>query len=164
VPRWPGNARRQPTTFGGLTRSRLMQRVRSTGNETTEQRMARLLRKARLRGWRRHLRVLGKPDFAWPREKVALFIDGCFWHGHQCGRNLVPRTNAVAWEEKIRSNRKRDRRVSRQLRGSGWRVVRVWECCLGSAPMACVERVRAVLSPGCTARTRAEEYRGHGPR
>lgn len=154
MPRWPGNAQRQPTTFGGLTRSQLMRRVRSSENDTTEKRMAGLLRKAGLRGWRRHQRLPGKPDFVWPSERVALFVDGCFWHGHQCGRNLVPRTNALAWDEKIRTNRKRDRRVSRQLRSRGWRVVRVWECCLRRAPMACVERVRALLGMRCPAQCR----------
>jgi len=145
VPRWPGDAQSQPTTFGGLTRSQLMRRVRSSGNETTEERMARLLREARLSGWRRHQRLLGKPDFVWPSKKVALFIDGCFWHGHECGRNLVPRTNALSWADKIRANRRRDRRVSRRLRQDGWRVVRVWECRLRRAPIACVQRVRAAL-------------------
>ena len=143
--RWPGNADKQPTTFGDLTRSQLMKRVRSSGNETTEVRMARLLRRARLQGWRRRLPLPGKPDFAWPNERVALFVDGCFWHGHNCGRNLSPRTNADAWREKIDNNRRRDRRVSRQLRTKGWSVIRIWECQLRKAPVACLQRIRRTL-------------------
>ena len=78
------------TDFGGLTRSQLMSRIRSKGNATTEQTMVALLRKHGLSGWRRHYPVAGRPDFVWRQERVALFLDGCFWHGHGCGRNLVP--------------------------------------------------------------------------
>lgn len=143
--RWPGKPDRQPTTFGSLTRSQLMSRVRSVGNETTERRLARLLRKTGLNGWRRHLRLPGKPDFAWPKEKVAVFVDGCFWHGHDCGKNVTPRTNASAWREKIERNQRRDRRVTRQLRRAGWSVVRVWECRLRKQPEACMRRVERAL-------------------
>ena len=76
--RWPGNAQRERTTFGGLSRGQLMSRVRSTGNQTTEERLARLLRRAGLSGWRRHQSLPGLPDFVWPRFKVAVFADGCF--------------------------------------------------------------------------------------
>lgn len=131
------------TTFGGLTRSELMSRVRSTGNRTTEGRMVRLLRSSRLTGWRRHARLLGKPDFVWRQAKLALFVDGCFWHGHDCGRSLIPKRNASFWREKIRSNKRRDRRVTRQLRSWGWSVIRVWECELVRCPQKCLRRIRA---------------------
>src|SRR3989338_5349071 len=112
---WPGNAKSQPTSFGSLSRSALMSRVRSRGNVTTELRLARLLRKARLRGWRRNQPYVGNPDFAWPDFKVAVFVDGCFWHGHNCGRNLSPKTNATQWKAKIKRNKERDRRVGGEL-------------------------------------------------
>jgi DNA mismatch endonuclease (patch repair protein) len=101
---WPGKAKNQITSFGNLTRSELMSRIRSSGTKTTEERLAGLLRKAGLKGWRRQWPLPGKPDFAWPRDKVALFVDGCFWHGHNCGRNLTPKRNAQAWKEKIDNN------------------------------------------------------------
>jgi len=142
---WPRKGRNRATTFGKLTRSQLMARVRSSGNKTTEQRMVRLLRKAGLKGWRRHMPLPGKPDFAWPALKVALFVDGCFWHGHDCGKNINPRTNAKAWEEKIGNNKRRDRRASRELRGKGWCVLRIWECDLRSAPTMCIERIWRAL-------------------
>ena len=71
--RWPGNAQREQTTFGELNRGQLMSRVHSTGNQTTEMQLARLLRKARLTGWRRHSPLPGRPDFVWPKMKLAVF-------------------------------------------------------------------------------------------
>src|SRR5690606_13552377 len=62
-------------------RSRIMRSIRGKGNATTELRMVAILRRERLAGWRRHLDLPGRPDFAWPSERVALFVDGCFWHG-----------------------------------------------------------------------------------
>ncbi|HUT59268.1 MAG TPA: DNA mismatch endonuclease Vsr [Phycisphaerae bacterium] len=146
--RWPGNAQRERTTFGGLSRAQLMSRVRSTGNQTTERRLAVLLRKARLSGWRRQRPILGRPDFVWPRAKVAVFVDGCFWHGHDCGKNISPKTNVRAWGEKIRRNRERDRRVNRSLREQGWRIVRIWECQLAKSAARCIDRIRRALGTG----------------
>jgi len=143
--RWPKRGKNRVTTFGSLTRSQLMARVKSSGNKTTEVRMVHLLRKAGLKGWRRHLTLPGKPDFAWPIQKVAVFVDDCFWHGHDCGKNVSPRTNAQAWQEKIRNNKRRDRRAANQLRRRGWSVLRIWECRLRSAPNVCVRRIRRAV-------------------
>ena len=143
--RWPGNAQAERTTFGGLRRGQLMSRVRSTGNLTTEKRLASLLREAGLTGWRRHQLLTGLPDFVWPKIKVAVFVDGCFWHGHDCGRNLRPRTNAAAWRAKIEGNQARDRRTSRLLRQEGCNVIRVWECQLVRTPALCVSRIATAL-------------------
>ena len=143
--RWPGTAKKLRTTFGQLSRSELMSRIRSSGNLTTELRLARLLREHGLKGWRRNSTQAGKPDFIWPAIKVAAFVDGCFWHGHRCGRNLTPKRNAKAWREKITNNRRRDRRVSLALERSGWSVVRIWECQLAGKPKWCVARIRAAL-------------------
>lgn len=139
---WPGDSRRERTTFGGLSRGQLMARVRGVENKTTEQRLVVLLRSAGPAGWRRHRTLPGKPDFSWPRAKVAVFVDGCFWHGHGCGKNVTPRTNANAWREKINRNQTRDRRVDRALRRGGWSVLRVWECALIRTPERCVARIR----------------------
>jgi len=143
--RWPGNAQEERTTFGGLRRGQLMSRVRSTGNLTTEKRLASLLRAAGVGGWRRHQPLPGCPDFVWPKAKVAVFVDGCFWHGHDCGRNVRPRTNAKAWRDKIERNQARDRRATRVLRRLGWTVVRIWECGLAKDPDRCLDRIRRRL-------------------
>lgn len=114
------------------TRSRIMASVRSEGNRSTEQLMTRILRKVGVRGHRKHWKVVGKPDFAWPGRKIALFVDGCFWHG--CPRCDRPSKSRVSfWRKKISDNRRRDIRVSRQLRRLGWTVLRVWECKVTSA-------------------------------
>lgn len=117
--------------FGRLSRSALMARIRSRNNSTTELKLLSLFKAERLRGWRRGYRLFGRPDFVFPKERLAVFVDGCFWHGHDC-RNLRPRTNARFWRVKISRNQDRDRRVVRILRAAGWRTVRVWECDLKS--------------------------------
>lgn len=107
-------------------RSRIMSAIRSKGNETTEIRFMVLMRQAGIKGWRRNSRQIGKPDFVFPAVKVAVFVDGCFWHGcPRCG--FVATANRTFWANKIRKNRSRDRRVGRLLRKSGWTVIRFWE-------------------------------------
>jgi DNA mismatch endonuclease (patch repair protein) len=107
-------------------RSRNMASIRSRGNRTTEARFAALLRAARISGWRRQAKLPGKPDFAFPKNRLAVFVDGCFWHGcPRCYR--LPQDNRHYWREKVRSNRRRDRQNARALRLKGWKVLRVWE-------------------------------------
>ncbi len=107
-------------------RSKNMAAVRSKGNLSTEIALGKRLWAAGLRGYRKHWPIPGTPDFAWPGRKVAVFVDGCFWHGCPC--KTIPDTNAAFWRNKIRKNQERDRRVDRQLRKDGWAAVRVWEC------------------------------------
>ncbi|MBN1554605.1 MAG: DNA mismatch endonuclease Vsr [Phycisphaerae bacterium] len=109
------------------TRSRMMASVRSRGNQTTELKMISLLRENGLHGWRRHCPLPGTPDFCWRKRKVALFVDGCFWHGCPYCRR-APKSNTRFWEKKIEDNIRRDRRVNRILRSRGWHVLRVREC------------------------------------
>jgi DNA mismatch endonuclease, patch repair protein len=108
-------------------RSKIMAAVRSQGNRTTEVAFGQLLWAIGLRGYRKHWPVPGKPDFAWPGRKIAVFVDGCFWHGCTKCRSL-PTSNVEFWKNKIETNRRRDRRVTRLLRRQGWKVVRIWEC------------------------------------
>jgi len=143
--KWPGDAEKETTSFGELTRGQLMSRVRSKGNATTELLLAKMLRQAGLAGWRRHLDLLGRPDFAWPDLRVTVFVDGCFWHGHECGKNIRPKTNAESWRAKIEKNKMRDRKVSRALRREGWSVLRIWECNLRTNPQWCISRIRLTL-------------------
>jgi len=103
-----------------------MAAIRSSGNQGTELRLAGLLRKAGITGWRRKLKLPGHPDFAFRGERLALFVDGCFWHGcPQHGRK--PKSNRSYWLPKLRRNRKRDLEVGKLLRGKGWKVLRLWE-------------------------------------
>lgn len=146
MPRWPKPTETGPTTFGGLSRSELMSRVRSKGTKTTELRLRDELLKSGLQGWVQDYDLPGKPDFTWPVLKVAVFVDGCFWHGHDCGRNLKPRSNVEAWNEKIVGNKKRDRKIDRELRLEGWSVVRIWECQLKKMPRFCITRIKRILT------------------
>lgn len=107
-------------------RSKIMAAVQSRGNTTTELPLAKLLWASGIRGYRKHWPVAGKPDFAWPSRKVAVFVDGCFWHGCSC--KYLPRTNTEFWRIKIETNKRRDRRVARSLRRDGWTVLRIKEC------------------------------------
>ena len=113
--------------FSREVRSRVMSAVRGRGNKSTELRAVALFRKHGITGWRRHLPLIGRPDFAFRDAKVAVFIDGCFWHG--CARCYrAPKSSAEFWRAKITRNRRRDAFVARALKEKGWRVVRVKEC------------------------------------
>jgi DNA mismatch endonuclease (patch repair protein) len=133
-----------PDVFTPAKRSEVMSRIRSTGNAATEMRFRAMLRAAKITGWRRHVSVCMphsraaekprrrprvRPDFVFRKERVVVFVDGCFWHG--CPRHATrPRQNRKFWDDKIARNRQRDRLVTRELRKSGWTVLRLWECAL----------------------------------
>jgi DNA mismatch endonuclease, patch repair protein len=108
-------------------RSFNMSRIRGKGNEKTELRLARLMRAEGISGWRRHLPIPGRPDFSFRKQEVAVFVDGCFWHGcPRCFR--LPKQNGTFWKAKIEGNRRRDRSVNTRLRRLGWKVIRIREC------------------------------------
>lgn len=113
-----------------------MSRIRSHGNAATELVLAKLFRQNKITGWRRQLEVRiqksgvrifkVRPDFVFPTLKLAVFVDGCFWHG--CPQHGTrPKGNAAFWRKKIARNQSRDRLVNRTLRRAGWRVLRLWE-------------------------------------
>ena len=112
--------------FSRRQRSAVMARVRDSGNRSTELRLIALFRASGIVGWRRHRPLYGKPDFVFPERRVAVFVDGCFWHG--CLQHgTLPKTQRGYWRAKIARNRARDREVNRRLRAQGWRVLRIWE-------------------------------------
>ena len=113
-------------TVSKKKRSQIMAAVRSRGNKATELRLIQIFRRHGIKGWRRHLPTLGRPDFVFRNDRLAVFVDGCFWHG--CPKHLrKPKGNRRYWRYKIESNRQRDLFVTRSLRRTGWRVLRVWE-------------------------------------
>jgi DNA mismatch endonuclease, patch repair protein len=109
-----------------LTRSELMARIRSNGNKSTELRLIELFRANGIRGWRRGSTLFGKPDFVFPKKRLVIFVDGCFWHGHPVLCRL-PATNRTYWIKQIEANKMRDSTVNHRLRESGWKVFRIWE-------------------------------------
>lgn len=126
-------------------RSALMARIRGRRNESTEMLLARLLRATEIGGWRRHLSMTGRPDFAFRNEKVVVFVDGCFWHG--CPLHFIaPKSRAGFWREKISGNRRRDRKTSIDLRRRGWLVIRIWEHDLsGKTVQRALARIRVAV-------------------
>lgn len=130
-------------TLSKRERSRRMAAVRSTGNKATELKLISIFRANGITGWRRNQHLAGKPDFVFRRERVAVFVDGCFWHG--CRRHCrTPRSHRSYWQRKIARNVARDRSTTRALRASGWRVVRVWEHSL-KTPRPVAERIKSAL-------------------
>jgi DNA mismatch endonuclease (patch repair protein) len=122
--------------FSKAKRSDVMSRIRSRGNKATEVKLARLLRANNISGWRRQQEVRIKkegarsfkvrPDFVFPTLRLAVFVDGCFWHG--CPKHATqPKGNRAFWKKKFAGNQARDRRVGRVLRSAQWRVLRIWE-------------------------------------
>jgi DNA mismatch endonuclease (patch repair protein) len=118
-----------PDVFTKAKRSAVMSLIRGKGNKDTELRMMALFREHGISGWRRGQVLTGKPDFVFRPERVAVFVDGCFWHGCPKPKHAPkPKTRAEWWAAKLERNKVRDRVVTRALRKAGWKVVRVWEC------------------------------------
>lgn len=135
--------------FDKATRSAVMRRVkgRDTRPEMT-------VRKALTRlgaRYRLHRKDLpGHPDIVLPGRRLALFVHGCFWHGHDCPRGArVPKQNRDYWVAKVDRNRARDRRTGQELAALGWRVETIWECDLKDAA-ALEARLRALLAPSAS--------------
>lgn len=113
--------------FDKSVRSQIMKKVRSNGNKSTELRLISLFHESKITGWRRGYPVKGHPDFVFMKEKVAIFVDGCFWHGHDC-RNTRPADNAEYWMMKRERNIQHDKEITALFQNRGWTVVRIWEC------------------------------------
>lgn len=111
-------------TLTSEQRRRCMSNVRNK-NTGLEMKLRRALWKAGLR-YRVNFKLPGKPDIAFPKRKIAIFIDGCFWHGCPV-HSTTPKTNVDFWEAKIKDNIERDRRITAQLTIDGWMVIRIWE-------------------------------------
>ncbi len=114
-------------TFSVEKRSEIMRKVKSNRNKSTELRLIQFFKENRICGWRRNFKLYGKPDFVFPKQRLAIFVDGCFWHGHNC-RNTKPKDNAGYWESKINRNKNRDVQVTETLTNKNWTVIRIWEC------------------------------------
>jgi len=114
-------------TFSKEKRSQIMRQVKSSRNKSTEIKLIDFFKRYSIKGWRRNYKLFGKPDFVFLKSKKAIFVDGCFWHGHDC-RNTKPKDNKEYWENKIRKNIQRDKQVTDNLITKGWSVIRLWEC------------------------------------
>ena len=152
-----------PDIFTKTKRSEVMSLIRSRGNKDTEIVMARLLRRHKISGWRRHLQIRVsshvtrhtsrtlrpkqkfhiphsafpvlkvRPDFVFSKSRLAVFVDGCFWHGCPV-HGTKPKGNRAFWKKKFATNIARDRRVNRALRSAKWHLLRIWEHELKNEP------------------------------
>jgi|SRR5579862_1304114 len=93
-------------SFSPQIRSWIMSRVKASGNRSTEEALKRIFKRLRITGWRRSYPLFGKPDFVFRAAKVAVFVDGCFWHGHPT-KCRIPKANRAYWLRKISRNRAR---------------------------------------------------------
>ncbi len=129
--------------FGEVSETHLrrMGAIRGKGNRTTEARFRAMLVRAGIRGWTMQTKgIKGKPDFYFPKSKVAVFLDGCFWHGcARCGH--VPNVNRPFWSAKIERNQQRDRETDVALLGNGITALRFWEHELKECPKDCIDRL-----------------------
>lgn len=123
------------------TRSRIMSRVR--GKDTSPEIIARRAFHAAGFRFRLHRKDLpGKPDIVFPKYKTAVFIHGCFWHGHECSSFRMPASNVAYWKEKIERNKQRGEIAIDALTRSGWNVCIIWECDLSSGIERLIEDLK----------------------
>ena len=133
--------------FSKAKRSEVMSRIRGSGNKSTELKLMRLMRRNGIKGWRRRVNIFGKPDFVFKKERLCIFVDGCFWHS--CPKCYSPpKQNADFWLNKIEGNRARDKQVSRKLRSEDWSVCRIYECSLKNNPGAVISKIQRMLVRG----------------
>ena len=131
-------------------RSRNMAAIKSKGNVTTEMRLITLLRENKITGWRRHKKgKVGSPDFLFPKSKLVIFVDGCFWHG--CPEHcIMPKSKQEYWEPKIARNKARDKAVTKYYKEKGWAVLRIWEHQLKKDHAKAIKKIQARLNKDAT--------------
>ena len=126
-------------------RSRIMSRIRSKENRSTELFLRSLLIHHGMRGWRvRPADVLGKPDFVFTKERIAIFVDGEFWHGAPNFKRF-PKSRIEYWKPKIEGNRRRDKLVSSSLRHKGWAVLRFWDTDLRDNSSSVINKIQRTV-------------------
>ena len=113
--------------FSKEKRSQVMKAVKSKNTKTTEMKIIQIFKELGIKGWRRTYPLIGKPDFVFPRKHIIVFVDGCFWHGHDC-RNVTPSANAEFWNAKRLYNKEHDFLITETLQQKSWTVIRIWEC------------------------------------
>jgi DNA mismatch endonuclease (patch repair protein) len=129
--------------FSKEKRSQVMAAIKSRRNKDTELKLISIFRKNGITGWRRNEKLFGKPDFVFRHERLVVFVDGCFWHG--CSKHgRKPTSNSRYWIAKLDRNKKRDRAVSRKLRQTSWKVLRLWEHDLALVKKT-AQRVKSIL-------------------
>jgi len=132
-----------PDIFDKKTRSKIMSSIKSK-NTKIELLLRKALWKEGLR-YRLHYKINGSPDIVFVSKKVAIFVDGDFWHGYQW-RKLKPKLKNEFWVKKIKRNMQRDVEIDSILAKNGWRVLRVWEHEINEHLDMCVTKIRGLLN------------------
>ncbi len=113
--------------FTKQKRSEIMSKI--SGKETKPEILVRKFLFASGFRYRKNVKNLpGKPDIVLPKYKTVIFVNGCFWHGHNCPAGKLPETRKKFWEEKINGNIERDNKNKSVLKKEGWRVITIWQC------------------------------------
>jgi DNA mismatch endonuclease, patch repair protein len=121
-----------------------MTKVRGKNNKSTEVRLKMALVRAGVSGWNSHVQLPGRPDFYFRAAGLAIFVDGCFWHGcKRCGH--IPKTHSEFWKAKLARNKARDARNRRSLKAMDVKVLRLWEHQLRDNLPQCVAKILKVV-------------------
>jgi len=128
-----------------LKRSKAMVAVKGRGNKTTEKRLRYAMVSAAISGFKVQPRgIIGNPDFIFEEQRLAIFVDGCYWHGcPKCGH--IPKTRSEFWKAKIGRTKQRDIEKTQALREEGYIVLRFWEHQLKNGSSPCIEKIRDAL-------------------
>ena len=131
--------------FSKEKRSEVMKAIKSKNTKTTELKLLNIFKELHIIGWRRTYPLKGKPDFVFPKKRIVVFVDGCFWHGHDC-RNITPKTNNDFWAKKREYNKRHDEMVTSYLCQKHWKVIRIWECELKNKNRAfLIEKIKELI-------------------
>jgi DNA mismatch endonuclease (patch repair protein) len=107
-------------------RSSLMRKVKSKKNKSTELKTIEIFKSLGIKGWQRGYKIIGHPDFVFRKQRIAIFVDGCFWHG--CARHCrIPMDNHEYWINKVKKNIARDIKITEYIQQKNWNVLRIWE-------------------------------------
>ncbi|MHB8327853.1 MAG: very short patch repair endonuclease [bacterium] len=125
-------------------RTKNMRNIKSK-DTIPEKIIARELKKQKIYFAKNVKTITGKPDFVFRRKHVAVFVDSDFWHGHP-SRCVMPKSNCCYWDNKILKNRLRDRKVNKELKSQGWKVIRVWEYDVKKHLSISIKRILSAIS------------------
>ncbi len=122
--------------------SRIMSAVKSK-NTKPEIKLRKALYHNGLSGYRLHWKkAIGRPDISYPGRKIAIFVNGCFWHSCPRCKRKLPKSNTEFWKKKLQSNVIRDKKVFKELNKQGWKVIVIWECQINKKLNICVDVIK----------------------
>lgn len=125
-----------------VSRSMSSNKGKNTGPEIV---LRKAISNSGIKGYRLHRKIPGSPDISFGSSKLAVFVNGCFWHSCPYCKPTKPKSNRKFWSDKFTANRKRDISVKRKLRALGWRSITIWECQIKKDIDKCVSRIKVKI-------------------